>query len=134
VRGEIRAGWTPVAAEVLRHYVVTLIGAPPLECLVVASRALRWARLDRRVEALADLERARGLLEERVRQSPELPGPRSELGRTYLSLGRLAADKTERGQWLEQAKSALDRALEMSPNNAQYRQGRTQLEKELGQR
>jgi hypothetical protein len=133
VRGEIRAGWTPVAAEVLRHYVVTLIGAPPLECLLVASRALRWARLDRRAEALSDLEKARGLLEERARQSPDLPGPRDELGRAYFALSRLAANKTERDQWLDKARIALGAALEMSPDNAQYRQFLTQIKKEVGQ-
>jgi serine/threonine-protein kinase len=134
VRGEIRAGWAPVAEQALLQYTVTFLGSSPFQILALAPRALRWAPLDRSALALANLEEARRLLEQRVRENPDLPGPRGELGRTYLALSRLPANKAERAQWLDKAKSTLHTALEQSPDDAENKQAVELVGKELAQR
>lgn len=81
-----------------------------------AEDKLRWD------EAKSDFQKSQKLLEDRVRESPEMPGPRGELGRTYLELGRLARrmnDHVAAGQWFAKAAAGLGKAVEQSPDNAQ---------------
>jgi serine/threonine-protein kinase len=75
-------------------------------------------------EAGADFEKARQLLEEWVKEYPDLPGARADLGRVYAGLGRLArrtGNKDEADRWFGEAVAALDRAVTQSPNNARDR-------------
>ncbi len=80
-----------------------------------AEDKLRWD------EAREDLQKSQKILEGRVHESPELPGPRGDLGRTYLELGRLARrmnDGVAAGEWFAKAAATLGKAVEQSPDNA----------------
>jgi tetratricopeptide (TPR) repeat protein len=71
-----------------------------------------------------DLDKARLSLERMVKESPDLPGYRYQLGQTYQSLGRLALKRgsPERAvAWLTKACDALRVAHERSPENALFR-------------
>jgi serine/threonine-protein kinase len=74
--------------------------------------------------AREDFEKSRQLLEEWVKEFPDLPGARGDLGRTYAGLGRLArlaGNQAEADRWFAEAVAALDGAVERSPDNARDR-------------
>jgi serine/threonine-protein kinase len=96
------------------------------ESLALAYQARGELRAeDRRAdEARADFDKSRTLLEEYVKDYPDLPGARGELGRTYLGLGRLdrlAGNGAEAARWFGLAAEALGKAVEQSPDNARDR-------------
>jgi tetratricopeptide (TPR) repeat protein len=95
---------------------------------------LRAEDARRREEARADFARAQKLLEQRVNESPQMPGPRGELGRTCFDLGQLARAANDRSaaDWFAKAVSALNKAIEQSPDNAGHRQALAAARAALG--
>jgi tetratricopeptide (TPR) repeat protein len=78
---------------------------------------------DNRLEdARADFDRARQLLEELLRQFPEVPANRGDLGRAYAGLAQVArgsGDEETATDWSTKAVGALQRAVAESPESAQ---------------
>ena len=74
----------------------------------------------RLADARADFELSRKFLEERVAESPETPGPRTDLGRTYIQLGRLCllTKSAEGPAWFGKAAETLAKAAEQAPELA----------------
>lgn len=75
----------------------------------------------RRDAAAADLAKAQTLFEALVKKSADVVDYRQELGRTYLSLGRLAqsgGDAEKAADWLAKARQALRQTLDTAPDNA----------------
>lgn len=87
----------------------------------------------REAEALVDLEESRKLLENRVEESPDIPSPRGDLGRTYLALGRLAkkAKDPAAEEWIRKAIESLEKSLSLSPDNVQDRKSLSEAKAEL---
>jgi tetratricopeptide (TPR) repeat protein len=76
---------------------------------------------DRPSEARKDLDASRDLLEGLVKEFPDQPSYRGDLGRTYAGLGRLArqaGDKDGAAAWYGKAADALRRAVEQAPEVA----------------
>jgi eukaryotic-like serine/threonine-protein kinase len=74
--------------------------------------------------ARADLGKSRTLLEVLVKEYPDWPSLRGDLGRVYAALGRLARgedQKAEAADWFAKAVETLGQAVEQSPDNAQNR-------------
>src|SRR5262249_30611392 len=88
------------------------------------------AASDQPAEARADFEASRKLLEDLVNESPPGTAPRGDLGRTYLGLGRLAANKEEAAGWFRKAADALRQALAQSPDNAQNQRSLREVQAE----
>jgi serine/threonine-protein kinase len=80
-----------------------------------------------------DLAKSRSLLEELVKQSPDVPGYRADLGRTYAALGRLAlarGDPAGAADWLAKARQALREAVEAVPESETDRRDLAAVEAE----
>jgi serine/threonine protein kinase/tetratricopeptide (TPR) repeat protein len=82
---------------------------------------VRSANSARLAEAVVDLEESRKLLEQRVKDWPNIPSPRGDLGRTYLALGRLARQSKDPSAdlWLRKATETLEKTVAQSPDSAQ---------------
>jgi tetratricopeptide (TPR) repeat protein len=98
------------------------------ESLAMAYHLRGRIRLDsqRSDEARADFELARKLQEDLVKQFSQMPGPRADLGRTYMSLA--AADKPNAADWLKKARGSLEQAVKMSPDNAEIQRALKELD------
>ena len=90
---------------------------------------IRVADPARVTEARDDLEKSRTLLMQRVQDTPNVPAPRGDLGRTYLALGRLAkqANDPAAADWFGKAAESLEEAVKQSPDNAQEKQSLEEL-------
>jgi serine/threonine-protein kinase len=87
------------------------------------------ADADRFDEARADYDKSRRLLEDLVKEFPQLPYNRGLLGKTYAGLARLArrsGDEIGAADWFTKALAALRQTVEQSPDDAGER--RTQEE------
>jgi serine/threonine-protein kinase len=84
-------------------------------------------------EARADFDKSRQLLEDLVKEFPQIPGYRGDLGRTYAGLGRLAGgagDEAGAANWLGKAAEALRQAVEQSPDSAENRRSLEEVRNE----
>ena len=85
-------------------------------------------------EARADFDRSQQLLEALVKEFPEVPAHRADLGRTYAGLGwlaRSAGDKAEAAEWFSKATQALRQAIDQAPDHAENRRSLRTLQAEL---
>jgi hypothetical protein len=74
------------------------------------------------------------MLEKLVGEFPDLPGYRSLLGQTYLTLGRLEAARGNAPRatdWLAKSRDAYRAALDRAPDSALDRRGLGEIEAEL---
>ena len=86
-------------------------------------------------EARADLEKSRELLEAEVNRSPDVPGLRGDLGRTYRGLAQVArarGDEVGAGEWFRKAEEALRAANDGAPDNAKDRHDLESIRAERG--
>jgi eukaryotic-like serine/threonine-protein kinase len=89
----------------------------------------------RRAQARNDFALSQKLLEQRVQESPEMPGPRGDLGKTYLQQGRLARadhDQATAAACFTKAAETLAKAREQSPDSASIARSLAEVQKELG--
>jgi tetratricopeptide (TPR) repeat protein len=106
------------------------------QALAYSARGQARAAQGRPGPAAEDFERARALWGRLVRESPELPGYRGHLGRTYADLGRLArshGDAARAADWLAKAEESLRAAQAGAPENALDRHSLEEVRAELKQ-
>jgi tetratricopeptide (TPR) repeat protein len=95
------------------------------------------AALNRRADALADLQVSRKLLEELVKESPDVASYHGDLGRAHLELARLAragGANQEMASWLHKAIASLRQAVELAPEIARNQQSLKQAVTEGGKK
>jgi serine/threonine protein kinase len=111
--------------------LINQMGPNPVDLERKAVAFLHSGRLkaqdNQRGEAVKDLKSAATILEEMVRNQPEIPTYRYNLGRTYTTLGQFADDAQAANDWFRKAREMLDGAISRYPENAQYRQALTEL-------
>jgi serine/threonine-protein kinase len=92
------------------------------------------AAQDRPAEAQKDFDASRKILEGLVKESPDQFSYRSDLGRTYAGLGRLArqaGDREGAAAWFGKAADALRRAVEQAPEVARDQRSLKEVQAEL---
>ncbi|MFL5339154.1 MAG: protein kinase domain-containing protein [Gemmataceae bacterium] len=97
---------------------------PEYRAVALQVRGTFLTRADRPKEARADLELSQRLLEDLVARFGNVPGPRVELGRTYLALARLTrriGDGPAAASALARAAEQLGRAVELAPDDDRAR-------------
>jgi hypothetical protein len=87
-------------------------------------------------EARADFDKSRQVLEELVKEFPQLPYNHGSLGRTYAGLARLArrsGNEAGAADWFAKAFDALRKAVEQSPDDAGERRSLEEVRAEKAQ-
>ena len=123
-RAETNLGQAVSQWEVLSKWHPEIAMYREWQATAYQARGYVRIEMNKPLEARADFDASRKLLEELVDESPPGAAPRGKLGRTYTGLGRLArlsGDAKGAALWFAKAVAILRQAVEQSPDNAQDR-------------
>jgi eukaryotic-like serine/threonine-protein kinase len=84
--------------------------------------------LNEKAAATIDLNVAAKILEGMVGKYPDIPAYRSDLGQAWTALGQLAANSLEAVPAYQKAREMLEGAVQLNPENVQYRQALSDLD------
>jgi len=83
----------------------------------------------RRDAAITELTVAATIFEALVEKYKDIPAYRGELGQTYTTLGKLAANAKDAETWRDKARKMLDDAVRRHPESVQHKQALEELNK-----